>query len=510
MPSGLTFDAATATISGIPTVVSSQTHRFTISDATLPTNQTAFKDLLLTIGAAAPTLSITTNSLPNGTTTLPYSANLGASGGTPPYKWSTIGNIAPAPGLTLSQGGAISGTPGTTNGSPFTRTYRVEDSAIPPQVKTKDLTITVGLPAAPTITTTILPDAIFDVPYNQTINVSNGTPPFVWGVISGTLPAGLTITSPTISFTPDCCTTGIFTFTVRVTDNTGQFDDQPLTLKIVAPPPPTITTSLLPIGTVNVAYSKQLAATGGVPPLTWQPVGMPFGLTFTAATATISGSPTSNGTQNVTFTVNDSTAPFNQTGTRTLSLTVNAAVTIDTISPMPAGTVGQPYAPVQLVASGGAPPYTWSITGTGAPSTAAPGLTLSLDGVIGGSGQTPTIADSFTRTYRVEDDNGVAVTKSLTLNVNAALTIDDTSLPAGQVNVAYGPVPLTASGGTPPYIWSTTVTPPLPAGLSIDAAGTISGTPTVDETNIDHTFTVTDSASTPANVNKALSLTIAP
>ena len=50
---------------------------------------------------------------------------------------------------------------------------------------------------------------------------------------------------------------------------------------------------------------------------------------------------------------------------------------------------------------------------------------------------------------------------------------------------------LEASGGTIPYTWS--VTPALPAGLTLDpATGVISGTPTATS-NLDHDFTVRDS-----------------
>lgn len=370
----------------------------------------------------------------------------------------------------------------------------------------------VGQSAPPTITTTSLPDATFNVPYTQTLNVTGGAMPLVWGVISGTLPAGLTVTSDTLSFTPGA--TGTFTFTVRVTDATARFDDQQLTLKIVASSPPAITTSSLPIGTVNVSYPPTtLQATGGAPLLTWQPVGLPFGLQFDAPTATIHGTPTSNGSQNVTFTVNDATVPFNQTGTRTLLLTVNAGLTIDTRSPLPSATVGQnpPYNEI-LSASGGTGPgtYSWSITG--APATPAPGLTLSSGGVISGS---PSAAGSFTRTYRVQDSNGVATTKSLTLNANATLTIDTDNatlpLPVGVVLQPYSAA-LSASGGTGPgtYTWSlATGSDALPSGLILNPDGTIIGIPTIPSTS-SPTFRVLDIAAGFAVVQKVLSITITP
>ena len=163
--------------------------------------------------------------------TQPYNVTLTSSGGTGAKTWDITSGSLPA-GLNLSSSGVISGTPATTGTS--SPTFRVRDSGNPQKTDTKQLSITIGLPAAPIIQTTSLPNATFDVPYSQILVITGGAPPLVWGVISGTLPADLTITSNQISFTPSA--TGSFTFTVRVTDATNQFDDQQLTLKIIASP----------------------------------------------------------------------------------------------------------------------------------------------------------------------------------------------------------------------------------------------------------------------------------
>lgn len=54
-------------------------------------------------------LQVTTTSLPDGTTNVPYSQTLTASGGQTPYTWSLVSNSLPA-GLNLSGSGVISGT----------------------------------------------------------------------------------------------------------------------------------------------------------------------------------------------------------------------------------------------------------------------------------------------------------------------------------------------------------------------------------------------------------------
>ena len=93
----------------------------------------------------------------------------------------------------------------------------------------------------------------------------------------------------------------------------------------------------------------------------------------------------------------------------------------------------------------------------------------------------------------------------MTINLPTLSITAPTSLAAGTVGAAYGPVTFTATGGTGTgYTWSQTG---LPTGLSLSAAGVLSGTPAAG-TRGPHTVnvTVTDSASNTAS--SSLSLTI--
>ncbi len=97
------------------------------------------------------------------------------------------------------------------------------------------VTVTVSNP--PTISTTTLPAATVGVAYSQALTATGGTPPYTWSRVSGTLPAGLTLSAGgVISGTPT--TQGTSTFTVRVTDAAAVTDDQQLSLTVNAPPPP--------------------------------------------------------------------------------------------------------------------------------------------------------------------------------------------------------------------------------------------------------------------------------
>jgi hypothetical protein len=392
-----------------------------------------------------PPLEISTGTPITGTVNKAFSFTLAAVGGIPPYTWSIDGAPPPAPGLLLdSHTGKISGTPNTPGST--TWTYRVTDKTN--KSTPKNLTITIGVAS---------------------------------GVASSASGTGVT------------SITG------------GPYAS------------PTITSFALPNGTVNVAYPTiQLEAIGGIPPYTWSiSPALPNGLALNLlGPGTISGTPLNASTISTTYTfsVMDSTVPTAQLSKLTRNLTINAAMTIDTGpptgSPLPAGTVGQPYNAL-LSASGATDPetYVWSIVGNLLPAS---GLQpLSSGGVISG---TPTTPGSFTRTYHVQNGHGVSVTKSLTLNVNVVLSLDTDNttlpLPPGHQNQPYGPATVTASGGTPPYAWS--VTPPLPTSLILnDVTGEITGTPDVETVGTTaYTFTVRDSAN--QTVKKSLHLTITP
>lgn len=115
-------------------------------DARFIDNTGATRDYFtITKGATVP-LAITTSSLTNGTVGTPYSQTLAATGGQSPYSWSLVAGALP-PGLTLSIGGAITGTPTTTGASSFT--VRVADGGALQQTADRPLSITVNGPPTP-------------------------------------------------------------------------------------------------------------------------------------------------------------------------------------------------------------------------------------------------------------------------------------------------------------------------------------------------------------------------
>jgi hypothetical protein len=77
-------------------------------------------------------------------------------------------------------------------------------------------------PVAPvTVTTTVVPNAVFNLPYTQTLAATGGAGPYSWSVASGVLPPGIVLAGDgTLSGTPTGL--GQFAFTLRVADPAGR------------------------------------------------------------------------------------------------------------------------------------------------------------------------------------------------------------------------------------------------------------------------------------------------
>jgi hypothetical protein len=486
LPAGLNLNGATGVISGTPTAASGTAlppFTVTLTDAN---NQTAAQSYTVAILAAP---SITTTIVSDGEVGAPYSQTLTGTGGTGPYAWSVTAGSLPA-GLTLNPStGVISGTPTGSGPTPFTFTVTLTDSKS--QTSSQDYAMTIV--AAPSITTTTLPDGEVGGPYSQTLAGTGGTGPYTWSVTAGSLPAGLTVDGATgvISGTPTG--SGPATFTVTLTDAANQTASQAYTVGIVAAP--SITTTTLPGGEVGAPYSQTLAGTGGTGPYTWSVTAgtLPAGLTLDGATGVISGTPTGSGPATFTITLTDAA---NQTASQAYPVSILAAPSITTTT-LPGGEVGAPYSQA-VMGAGGTGPYTWSVTAGTLPA----GLTL--DGATGVISGTPTGSGPATFTITLTDAANQTASQAYTVSILAAPSITTTTLPGGETGVAYSQ-PLAGTGGTTPYVWSMTAGS-LPAGLTLDgASGVISGTPTGSGPA---TFTVTLTDANNQTASKAYTVAV--
>ena len=122
-------------------------------------------------------------------------------------------------------------------------------------------TISENAAAAPSITTSSLPDGKVGEAYSQTLTAT-GTKPITWSIENGDLPAGLSLNKDTgeINGTPTAA--GTVKFTVKATNSAGS-DTKELSITITkaAPAEHTITVTTEGGGTASASHAKAAAGT---------------------------------------------------------------------------------------------------------------------------------------------------------------------------------------------------------------------------------------------------------
>jgi hypothetical protein len=222
LPDGLSLNASTGELSGTPTTGAD--YAVYIGFTETSTGSTAAKGFALHV--AAP--QITTTSVPDGTTGSAYSQQLQKTGLAGTWELKQ-GNLPP--GVTLSSGGLLSGTPTDAGDYGFTVTFtETSTGASDNQV----YLLHVSDPGSPVISTpNQLPDATVGEAYSTTLAATptGGT----WAIVYGSLPVGLSLDSATgeISGTPTFAENAIFIveYTKDATSNTKAFS-----LNAAAPP----------------------------------------------------------------------------------------------------------------------------------------------------------------------------------------------------------------------------------------------------------------------------------
>jgi Putative Ig domain len=277
------------------------------------------------------------------------------------------------------------------------------------------------------IATASLPGGQIGSGYQALLTASDGTAPYTWGLSSGSLPIGLSLSAGTISGTPAIA--GTSSFVLSVTDSSTpvpQTFKQSLSINIATSVSPLqVTTNFLPNDEAGSPYSISLSATGGTSAYTWSISSgtLPSGLTLNPSTGTISGTPTVAGALNFTVQVRDSTTPAAQMATKPLGLTVLPVPLVITTSALPGDQQGNAYA-ATLSASGGASPYTWSISSGTLPA----GLTLNpssgaISGIPTASGTSTfnvTVTDSTTPTHQT---NTASFSITITIGISHSVVL---------------------------------------------------------------------------------------
>jgi hypothetical protein len=287
LPSGVTLDAVSGRLAGVPTAWGTTTAVVEAHDS-WRTGRTDSRALTITIQPSL--LSITTTSLNAGVYNTMYRFDLQASGGTGSTSWSLAGGTLPV-GLTLDANGTLSGVPASAGSTVLT--VKATDVKWPGNSATAALSLTIQAPVF-AITLPPSPSARVGQSYQLKPVATGNVGTVVWSIASGSLPAGLTLSSSTGTIAGTPTVWGTSTLSVRATDTwqAGRTDVEPLTI-VVAPVALTISTTTLPTGVYHKKYRATLIAKGGTGTVTWSLVSgaLPRGLALNALTGEIRGTP---------------------------------------------------------------------------------------------------------------------------------------------------------------------------------------------------------------------------
>ncbi len=466
LPNGLTLNGQEGVIEGTPE------NKFFGAAGLKVTDQhghKGYKDFTIRVNYP---LEIITTSLPKATKGQSYSEMVRVRGGVGDISYVITGQLPD--GLSLdTDTGVISGDPTAVqlNNIKITATDSNQPTA---GLTSREFKLRVdselGITTSAILQTAKQNTAISEI----TLSAQGGPKPFIWNVLHGHLPPGISLSSDTgkLSGTPTFA--GDYSFVIQVTDASNQTTQKRFLWTIAEPL--IIQTGTIPNGALNAQYQFPLIALGGVSPYTWSLASgnLPSGISLGANTGVLTGQPTSAGTFTFTIKATDSSNSA-QTAQRQFTMTIASGLSL-IHSGIPGVRVNQKFFTL-FRAVGGEAPYTWEKIDGSYPT----GLdivkttqTATLEG-------TATQAGHYPFTLKVTDNGAppLSATRAFNISVTDSVKIETTTLENMVVDAPYKDI-LSATDGIPPYTWSV-IGGVLPEGLALNSqTGELSGIPTLE------------------------------
>jgi large repetitive protein len=273
-----------------------------------------------------------------------------------------------------------------------------------------------------------IPDPIRGEAFNGAIIPQGGEEPYLYSLIDGSLPPGLSLDTSTGEITGTPTTQGYFEYTIEVTDNLG--DAVQTTIGTNTKGGILLGPADLPVAEDDIAYSTLITSTGGVGPYTYSlvegslPAG--FGLTTNGANAGLLEAATPFAPTvalRSTFTIR-STDTNGNFGDQVFTMIVFPHISLITTS-LQNGLKGLPYSSQLQYAHGlvnlyprRRPTVTWEVTN----GTLPPGLLLSpTTGVVSG---VPLTEGLYSFDLVVTDSLGATASNAQLLRIHYVDEID--------------------------------------------------------------------------------------
>lgn len=446
----LSFNTATGVLTGAPTNTDANaTLTFTASNSVSSVNQTFTASVVTT---SVPQLTgPSAQSVAAGGTSASFSVSATGAPNTFTYQWerSTTGTAGSFTALTdgVVDGATYSGSTTATltiNGvTPAMNgyAYRVVVTNAPSSSTTSTAAL---LNVAPLIVSQ--PSATFvNNQFGSFTFQANGTPtPTITVSVSGTLPDGITFSSPTLSGTPTS-TVSSSTFIQVVATNSGGTHVQNFTLNVAPPQAPQITSTANATFSVGQLGSFTFTASGAPTPTIQVFGSLPNGVSYNQQTGILSGTPLAADGSPFLLTVQASNS-VGASAVQSFTLTVlGVAPTITTHPTTVTANVGQSAVFTAAAAGSPTPTLRWQRQPAGTSGFS----NLSDDGVYSGTTTTTLTINAVTPSmgldqFRLVASNGTppeATSSSAELRVNLGTVISTIAGQAGFLGGANGTGP---------------------------------------------------------------------